>query len=56
MNPTLSLSDTQVTDAGLEHLKRLKNLRYLNLTGTQVTYEGIHMLKKTLPNCSIDDW
>jgi len=43
------LIDTQVTDAGLEHLKDLPNLQTLLLNDTQVTDAGLEHLKK-LPN------
>ena len=43
--------DTQVTDAGLVHLKGLPNLELLNLIGTQVTAAGVAELKKALPKC-----
>ena len=43
----------QLTDAGLKNLKELKNLTYLNLTGTRVTVGGFDDLKKELPKCSI---
>ena len=38
---SLDLSGTQVTDAGLEHLKGRGDLRELNLPGTQVTDAGL---------------
>ncbi|MBL7044862.1 MAG: hypothetical protein ISR77_39915 [Pirellulaceae bacterium] len=41
----LSLSKTQVTDAGLEHLKGLTNLNGLALNDTQITDEGLAHLK-----------
>ena len=41
----LSLSKTQVTDAGLEHLKGLTNLDTLALNDTQMTDEGLAHLK-----------
>lgn len=42
----VSLSaNKQVTDAGLEHLKGLKNLTYLSLLGTPVTDVGLEHLK-----------
>ena len=55
-NPVIrvTLMDTQVTDAGLEHLKGMTNLRYLHLGDTQVTDAGVNELKKALPNCRID--
>jgi hypothetical protein len=39
------LDGTQVTDAGLEHLKGLSQLRTLNLKDTQVTDAGLKRLK-----------
>jgi hypothetical protein len=50
----LYLSDTQVTDTGLEYLKELSNLQDLALAGTQVTDEGITTLQEALPNCKIE--
>jgi len=41
----LSLSYTQVTDAGLVHLGGLTNLKWLNLSHTQVTDAGLVHLK-----------
>jgi len=39
------LSNTQVTDVGLVHLKGLRKLDRLHLTGTQVTDAGLEHLK-----------
>ena len=39
------LDGTQVTDAGLEHLKGLSRLQELYLDGTQVTDAGLEHLK-----------
>ena len=41
----LCLDGTQVTDAGLEHLKGLTRLQSLDLSGTQVTDAGLEHLK-----------
>ena len=41
----LKLMDTQVTDAGLAHLKGLSGLQALNLSDTQVTDAGLVHLK-----------
>jgi Leucine-rich repeat (LRR) protein len=41
----LSLWDTHVTDAGLQHLKGLINLERLYLEGTQVTDAGLEHIK-----------
>lgn len=50
----LRLCDSQITDAGLRHLKGLANLKYLDVTySTEVTEEGIEELRKALPNCTI---
>jgi len=49
----LELTDTQVTDEGLEHLKGLTNLSSLDLRSTEVTDEGVKKLQQALPNCRI---
>jgi len=46
----LDFFNTQVTDAGLQHLKGLTALQWLNLAGTKVTDAGVEQLKKSLPN------
>ena len=50
----LALSSTQITDAGLVHLKGLTELTSLGLSSTQVTDAGIAELKKALPKCAIN--
>ena len=50
----LRIAGTQVSDAGLEHLKGLTKLGELNLTGTKVTATGVASLQKALPNCKIE--
>lgn len=50
----LYLNDTQVTDAGMEQLKGLTSLTCLTIDDTQVTAEGRAILRKSLPNCTID--
>ena len=52
----IGLSGTQVTDAGLVHLKGLTALRWIELSGSKVTPEGIERLRKSLPNAQVDDW
>ena len=49
----LGLGLTQVTDAGLIHLKGLTKLKWLHLDDTQVTGAGVADLEKALPNCKI---
>jgi hypothetical protein len=52
---TLSLDDTNVSDGGLEQLKRLTHLEFITLTGTQVTDAGIAELRSALPGTRIID-
>jgi hypothetical protein len=49
----LNIGETQVTDAGLEHLKGLTVLQRLDLRGTKVTPAGVEQLKKSLPNVEV---
>ena len=42
---TLDLNSTKVTDAGLEHLKGLTNLKHLGLNHTQIGDTGLGHLK-----------
>jgi hypothetical protein len=44
------LEFTQVTDAGLAHLKGLTKLNYLTASRTHVTVAGLNELKQALPN------
>jgi hypothetical protein len=48
------LLGTQVTNAGLEHLKGLSNLKTLFLEHSKVTDDGIMKLRQALPNCKIE--
>ena len=41
----LSLSNTLLTDDGLQYLKDLTNLQYLDLNDTQLTDDGLQHLK-----------
>ena len=49
----LYLDNTEITDAGLVHLKSLKWVTSLSLKGTFVTDDGEEELQQALPNCSI---
>jgi hypothetical protein len=51
---TLSLSNTKVTDKGLEQIRDLAEPKTLHLKGTKVTEDGIKELKKTLTKVEID--
>jgi len=50
----LYVNETRVTDAGLEHLKELKKLKYLDLFQTPVTTKGINDLKRVLSKCDVN--
>ena len=49
----LNLSNTGVTDMGVESLRRLTRLEELNLVNTGVTDEGVKKLQQALPNCKV---
>lgn len=40
-------------DEALKHLAGLSNLKTLDLTGTQVTKDGVATLQKALPKCKV---
>lgn len=50
---TLNLSHHPISDSSLHHLTGLKNLKRLDLRNTKVTADGIRMLQKALPDCTI---
>jgi hypothetical protein len=41
---SLSLWQTQLSDACMKHFRRLKNLKHLNLSGTRITDKGLAVL------------
>jgi hypothetical protein len=47
------LSETKVSDQGLEHLRGLSDLIELHLIKTEVTAAGVAKLQAALPNCKI---
>ena len=49
----ISLADTQITNAGLEHLKGLTNLEGLWLNDTQVTDDGVAELQQSFLSCVV---
>ena len=49
----VNLNSTKVTDAELEQLKGLTQLKVLELGGTKVTDEGVKKLQQAFPNCKI---
>jgi hypothetical protein len=51
---TLILADCRITDIGLYHLKALPHLARIDLSGTDVTTNGVATLNQSLPDCEID--
>lgn len=49
----LRLSNTRVTNAGLEHLAGLTDLEQLDLTGTAVTEAGRKRIQERFPKCRV---
>ncbi|HEX7623738.1 MAG TPA: hypothetical protein VF400_09225, partial [Anaeromyxobacteraceae bacterium] len=49
----LHLAHTDITDAGLVHLRRLARLRKINLSGTRVTDAGVAALARALPGIQV---
>jgi hypothetical protein len=49
----LALNETEVTDNGLLHLHRNKNLKLLFIGNTKITAQGIAEFKKAVPNCDV---
>ncbi len=49
----LRIGGPNVTDVGLVHLKGLRSLRSLDLSGTKVTDAGVADLQRALPNLEI---
>jgi hypothetical protein len=47
------LGGTQVSDAGLAHLRGLTRLWWLSLDNAQVSDAGVDELKKALPNTGV---
>ncbi len=51
----LDLTNSRITDAGLENLKGLTRLEELYVHNTQVTDQGVENLQVALPDCAIED-
>jgi hypothetical protein len=49
----VDLTNTSITDAGLEFLSKIKTLEYLHVEGTRVTANGISQVRSALPNCEV---
>jgi serine/threonine protein kinase/formylglycine-generating enzyme required for sulfatase activity len=50
----LYLNNNPLTDVGLADLQRLKSLKALVLSGTQVTESGVAAFRKAMPNCAVE--
>ncbi len=50
----LDLDGMNITDADLQYILPLVQLRHLNLSYTKVTGAGVKRLQEALPNCKID--
>ncbi len=49
----LDLAGTDVTDAGLEYLTQLAELRHLNVNKTRITDDAIARFRLRMPNCFV---
>ena len=50
----LSLEGPAYTDAAVEHISQLKDLKSLTLSRTQITDQGLKRLRRSLPLCQIE--
>ena len=50
---TICIANTEVTDAGLDHLLHLKGIRQVVLTGSRVSDDGIDRMQKVFPGVHI---
>ena len=48
-----ALSGTRITDAGLNHLSGLTNMKRLGLFGTRVTETGVDAFRRAHPDCRV---
>jgi hypothetical protein len=46
-------SEPEITDAGLDHIKRLSELRDLDLSESRLTVEAVEELRQALPLCKV---
>jgi hypothetical protein len=49
----LVLHSSKITDDSVEHLAKLKNLELLDVSGTQISLQGLDKLKSALPKCEV---
>jgi serine/threonine protein kinase/formylglycine-generating enzyme required for sulfatase activity len=50
---SITLTDCDLTDAGLEHLQKLVSLRVINVTKTKVTQGGVERFHRAVPLCGV---
>ena len=50
----LCLDETQVTDAGIDHLLHLSKLERVSCHSTDVTAEGARKLRQAIPGCRVE--
>ena len=49
----VNLDDTKITDEAIKRLVCLDKLRWIGLVRTDVTPEGVEILRKELPGCTV---
>ena len=49
----INLDDTKITDEAINRLAGLDKLRWIGLVRTDVTPEGVELLRKALPDCTV---
>ena len=49
----INLDDTKITDEAMNRLAGLDKLRWIGLVRTDVTPEGVEILRKALPDCTV---
>ena len=49
----INLDDTKITDEAIKRLAGLNKLRWIGLVRTDVTPEGVEILRKELPGCTV---
>ena len=47
------MKQNPITDAAVEHLKKLTNLKTLDISLTQISNEGAKQLAEALPGCKL---
>ena len=50
---TITMTNCDLTDAGLEHLQQLVSLRNVNVSNTKVTQAGVERFHRAVPFCGI---